>query len=268
MKTRLILLTWLVANVLHAQVNLEVLFNSDVKNIIEDATKGFPITKGDLKDRQWGKSYYVPNNTIFSISNNANVTYSEPKYYPSSGSTDLQQYYFYQGFDSKNEQGIFVFENAERIFDEIATTLQLEKKVAKQKRKERSKNKSIFYSKGYQQVLQLYFDLENKSVSLYIFSDLKPNDLPNYLGCLILYNIQGTILASVANYYVYGSQLDSAEILYNKIMMGQDETYRRCYSKYEWMPNISDQQLDLKMKNLKIRPSYDCKINVEGQKIK
>ena len=75
-------------------------------------------------------------------------------------------------------------------------------------------------------------------------------------------------IASINTYYVYGSQLDSAKLLYGKIASRQDELWQKLFSKYEWMPNASDQQVAEKMKSLGIRPSYDYKIDVDANVIK
>lgn len=269
MKTKLIVLMLLAFNVFQAQENFEQIFKNDLKVITEDAATGFPISRGDLKTTSiYTGNYYIANTSFFNIKSDVSVSYTESKYYPSSGNTTPQQYYFYQGFDSKNPEGVYVFENAERIFDELAASKNLTKKDEKQERKLRGKQRRIFYSENYRRILELYLDLESKSAAIFVHSDLKPNDLPNYLGCLVLYNIQMNRIASINTYYVYGSQLDSAELLYGKIASRQDETWRRLFSKYEWMPNASDQQVAEKMKSLGIRPSYDYKIYVEGQRIK
>jgi hypothetical protein len=268
MKTRLILLMLLISSVFYAQDNFEKTFKNDLNTIIEDAGKGFANSRGYLKTSSiYTGNYYIANKSFFNIKSDVSVSYSESKYYPSSGNTTPQQYYFYQGFDSKNPEGVFVFENAERIFDDLATNKNLKKKEEKQERKEKGKKRRIFYSENYRRILELYLDLENKSAAIFVHSDLKPNDLPNYLGCLVLYNIQMNSIASINTYYVYGSQLDSPDILYRKIANQQDATWQRLFSKYEWMPNASDQQVDIKMKSLGVRPSYTYKIDIEARTI-
>ncbi len=256
-------------NVFQAQNNFETIFKNDLKAIAEDATSGFPISRGGLKESSaWTGNYYSTNTTFFNINTDATICYNALKYWPSSGNTTPQQYYFYQGFDAKNAEGLFVFDNAERIFDELALAKNLKKKEEKQERKDRGKKRRIFFSENYRKIFELYLDLETKFTAIYVHSDLKPNDLPNYLGCLVLYNIQMNRIASINTYYVYGSQLDSAELLYGKIASRQDELWRRLFSKYEWMPNASDQQVAEKMKSLGIRPSYSYSIDVDARNIK
>ena len=261
MKTILSLIVGLFSVIFYAQENNEQIFKNDLNTITEDAEKGFQKSRDDCSGKSCNSSL-----NFLGVKNTAFILHSEAQYWKYSNKTDPEEFFFIQKFDSLTNQGKFVYENSERIFDEYASKNNLSKKVEKEDKwakKSNVKYRSIIYSKKRRKVFQLFFTLGYETVSIYIHSDLRPNDLPNYLGCLVLYNIQSSILASANTYYVYGNSLASADILYAKIISDKDETFKRLFVKYEWMPNASRQQVNQKMKSLGIQ-EYSQIINPDG----
>jgi hypothetical protein len=145
--------------------------------------------------------------------------------------------------------------------------MKLKKKFEKQEKRDKGKKVGIAYLENKRKVFQLVFDIPEKSVVVYIHSDLRPADVVPYLGCLVLYNIQSNSFVSANTYYVYGKSLDSPDALYGRILSGKDESFKRLFSKYEWMPGATTYQVDQKMTSLGIK-EYGQRVNPEGFGIK
>lgn len=250
-----------------AQEKVEQVFKNDIDAIIKDAATGFQKSKGAFSDKQWIYVYNHSNLSIFNATADAFIGYHEATYLKYSKENLPEENFFFQKINSKTSNGAFVYENAERIFDELATNLKLKKKFEKQEKRDKGKKESIVYLENKRKVFQLIFDFEQKSVVVYIHSDLRPADVPQYLGCLVLYNIQSNSFVSANTYYVYGKTLDSPDALYGRILSDKDDSFKRLFSKYEWIPGATTYQVDQKMTALGIK-EYGQKVNPEGFGIK
>lgn len=256
MKKIITLALVVITNFMFCQTINEETFRNDLNSVINDAATGFRESKGAFESKsRWTKvSYYFANKSIFNANKDAGIGYQPADYLPLTKVRIKEEYYFYQGFDYENNSGRFVYDNAERIFDEIMNQKGLKKKLVKQDKKDKETKKEIQYlDKNKQLVLSVYFNLKKKSCSINVYSDLRPDNLDNYYGCLVLYNMQMNSVVSANTYYVYGKAFKGQEHLYNAIRSKMDETSQRLFSKYEWKPNAGKQQIHELLKSLNVR---------------
>lgn len=269
MKTKFLLIALLICTVFYAQENTEQVFRNDLDAIINDAAKGFRDIKGEFQSKsKWTNiTYNYSNKSIFNTNKNAGIGYQPADYLPASKVYIQETYYFYQGFDCKVTSGKFVYDNAERIFDEIMKEKGLKKKIIKQDKMHKDKDKEIEYlDKNKRKVLGINFDLKEMICSLYVYSDLRPSDLPKYFGCLVLYNIQMNSVVSANTYYVYGKEFKGEEHLYNGILTKMDETSKRLFKKYEWKPNAGTKQIFDLLQSMNLREN-GSKVDPDGNYI-
>ena len=249
------------------QETTETTFKNDIIFIINDAATGFQKSKGNYISKEWITTYNYATTSIFNVPNAARIGYSPATYLKYSKENLPEEHFFYQNFNADDAQGNYAFENAERIFDELSEASKLKKKLEKKDKKVKSNSKSILYLKNNRKVFQLYFNLDKSSVTIYIHSDVRPNDLPIYVGCLVLYNIQMNSIVSANTYYVYGKNFKSAEYIYNNIISNMDATSQRLFSKYEWKPNASSKQISDLLKGLNVQEN-GRNVDVDGKTIK
>lgn len=247
----------------------EEIFRKNLDFIKKDAATGFRDSKGGFMEKtKWtNTTYHYSNSSFFNLNDDALIGYNPEEYLKFSKITIPEAYYFTQGFSTDNEKGLFVYDNAERIFDELMVLEKLKKKIVKQEKDDKNRIKEIQYlDKNKQKVLSIFFNLKDKTCSTKIYSDLRPNDLPTYNGCLVLYNIQLNSVVSANTYYVYGKNFKDAEYLYNAIRSKMDATSQRLFSKYEWKPNAGTKQIDDLLKSLNVRENAS-KVDVDGNYI-
>lgn len=268
MKNFLKLILILTSSSFFGQQTNEELFKKDLDFLINDAQTGFSQTIGNLEQTKYGTKYYKVTKTLFELpSEKAGIGYMEESYSKSLKKNYPEIFYYYQSFSSKTSKGLFVFENVERIFDDIASSKKWKKKKIKQENTSDGRMEYEYLNKNKKTELRFVLNLTEKTSYIDIRSDLRPqNTGPNYLGCLVLYNVQLNQYVSASTYYVYGESLASSADLYSKIISGQSETFQRLYSKYEWMPNTNAQQVDQKMKSLNIKEDSH-KIDTNGYSI-
>jgi hypothetical protein len=226
-------------------------FKKELLRLRLDADRGFTSSKGALIEKGKYNTYYDAQSSFY---NNYNkdciISYSAPWYAASTKENVAQRYFLGQSFDYSDKLGQFVYDNAERLLDEIAKENSFKKKFYKLDKEEKKKYKLIQYFKNEQVVLELSLTFDKKTSSINIFSDLKPGDQPNYLGSLVVYNIQSENLVSAIIYYVYGKSLDNPGYLHSKIVSTRDEFFKKNNQKYEWMPSASEQYVIEKLSKL------------------
>jgi hypothetical protein len=252
MKKAIVIIALLLSNFMFAQSTTEEAFKNSLQFIMKDAATGFKESKGEFSSKSFGTTYNFSKTSFFS--KNASIGYTRANYLPASKVTIPEAYFFYQGFVDGDENDKFVYNNAERIFDEIMVMKKLKKKILKQDKYHKDKDLEIDYvDKNKRIILAIKFDIQSKITRLYIYSDLRPGNLPKYFGCLIMYNVQSNTIASANTYYVYGSEFKGAEYLYNAIRSKMDATSQRLFSKYEWKPNAGKKQIFELLQSLNLR---------------
>ncbi len=205
---------------------------TDLNIIIKDATTGFQESKSGFIEEKWEGKYYHSNNTIFK-SDRSSILYREEKIMKHSD--NMPEAFFYLiGFSLESKEGIFISENIETIFDELAIPMKLKGFRAKVDKKDKETCRNIYYENNMKQrFLEFYIDKKYKLVQIKIFSDLRPTDLPKYQGCLIVYNFQSGKVVGVSLNYVYGESRPDSEKLYY-IMKPKIENQYTNYDKYEF----------------------------------
>jgi len=247
--------------------DLETIFKKDLEVIFQDATTGFRESKAGYNNKSYGSTYYFAEKSFFNLNNTAQIGYTAPDYLPASKLYIDEAFFFYQNFSNETNYGKFVYDNAERIFDEIMSLKNLKKKIIKQDKSHKEINKEVVYlDNNKAKKLFIFYNLKDKSSSIYIYSDLRPTDLPKYFGCLVLYNVQMGSIVSANTYYVYGKAFKGEAYLYNIIRSKMDETSQRIFKKYEWKPNAGTKQIDELMKSLNIREN-GSKVDPDGNYI-
>lgn len=270
MKFKFFILTLLFGVTIYSQEINDETFKKELLRLRLDADRGFSSSKGALIEKGKYNTYYDANSSFY---NNYNkdcvISYSAPWYAASTKENMAQRYFLGQSFNYNDKLGQFVYDNAERIFDETAKENSFKKKYYKLDKEEKKKRKIIQYFKNEQVVLELYLNFDKKTSSINIFSDLKPSDAPNYLGCLVVYNIQSENLVSAIIYYVYGKNLDKPGYLHSKIVSTRDEFFKKNNQKYEWMPGASEQYVIEKLSKLGLDQRFrsSVKIDTEGYSI-
>lgn len=234
MKKIIVFTLLIVSNFLFSQAIDEATFKNDLNLIIKDATTGFQTNKGAFLDKsKWTNiTNNYSNSGIFSDNQFARISYQPSDYLVYSKQYIKEEYYFCQCFNYKNDAGIFVYENAERIYDNYSVENKLKKKLIKQDKQLKDKVKRVDYNnKNGEKVLSIYFDNIQKSTCVYVYSDLRPSDIATYYGCMIVYNFQDNTIVSANTYYVYGKNFKSAEILYNGIWSRMDPSSQKIFIK-------------------------------------
>lgn len=270
MKFKFFIFTLLFGVTIYSQEINDETFKKELLRLRLDADRGFSSSKGALIEKGKYNTYYDANSSFY---NNYNkdcvISYSAPWYAASTKENMAQRYFLGQSFNYNDKLGQFVYDNAERIFDETAKENSFKKKYYKLDKEEKKKRKIIQYFKNEQVVLELYLNFDKKTSSINIFSDLKPSDAPNYLGCLVVYNIQSENLVSAIIYYVYGKNLDKPGYLHSKIVSTRDEFFKKNNQKYEWMPGASEQYVIEKLSKLGLDQRFrsSVKIDTEGYSI-
>ena len=241
-------------------------FQKDIEFLIKDATTGFENSKGQYIDNTVLGRRYSAAYKIFGTGK-AGVTYNEERYDKYSNKTEPQTYYFSQNFDTAQPDGVFVKANAERIFDELALTLGLKKQVEKRKKADRERIRSVEYlNKNGDRILYLYEFIPDNSITLQVNSNLKPSDLPNYLGCLILYNMQSEKIVGASALYVYGKEIESEPRLYSNVVSKIRQSYALNYSKFTYYPKAKARDIEARLDPLNVNYSIG-NINPEGYAI-
>lgn len=264
---QILFLSFIFANNIVAQTPIdEATFKKDIAFLIDDAATGFQKSKGKLINNDYSYNY-VNNYNIFG-EGKGGLFYDKERYNKFDGTTQSETYYLFQKFDADKPDGAFVKANVERIFDELALTLGLKKKVEKYKKKDRDRIHSVEYldKKGHS-VLSFRDYYTDKSITLYIYSKLRPADLPNYLGCLVLYNMQSEKIVGAAVMYVYGKEIGSEAQLYSNVVSKIRQSYTLNYSKFAYYPNAKARDIEARLDPLKVTYSIE-NINPEGYTIK
>jgi len=223
-------------------------FRADVNSIYGDGRVAFTETIGAYKNTNYNHRYYDTEKSIFGLGT-ASVVYHPFEYFVTIRETEPEDFWFTQDFNTDTPEGTFVLNNAERIFDELAATMKLKKKQEKIKGRDKKVNLRLieYRNQSKNLVFQLKFSAEEKIAQIFIHSDSKPADAPNYLGCLILYNLDSSNYAKNATaLFVYGEKVvDVAQLYRNALSKGSGS-----YNSYEWIEGASRQDIHDKLKAL------------------
>lgn len=254
----------LLATILTAQEEVnEASFRTNVDFLVRDAAAGFQVSRGDYIDRSFMGMRYDCLYRLFE-SGKSQITYSPEQYYKHTRVTMPEVYYFHQGFEYSKPEGVVIAENGERIFDEIATAKGWKKVVEKRKKKDRDKVRGIEYlDKEGRRALYFYNSMVNKFASIEVHSDLRPADLPKYVGCLVLYQFQGQSPVSAIALYVYGDGFENDSKLYHNALSKMSERGRSYYKQYEYFPGARVRDVEAKLDQLGITYTSE-RINPEG----
>jgi hypothetical protein len=263
MKKCIVMFAFLVSNFIFAQEINEATLRNDLNIIIKDATTGFQKSKAGFVSKDWDGKNYNSYTSIFNL-DGSSIVYSPKKYMKYSD--DLPEaFYFFQRCDDTTPKGAFINQNIEMIFNELAISMKLKVVNEKQQGQYKKTIKSVLYlDKNKRKVFQIYKSSESKTTSVYIYSDLRPSNLPKYLGCLVLYNIQGEKVVSISTNYVYGESLESSENLY-AVMKSKISNQYTHYDKYEWLSNQDERKVETHLASFGILVTHNSRdITPEG----
>jgi len=267
-KFKAILFCLLVANILSAQTLTPEKFRTKIDFLVKDASTGFQTTLGDYKNSSFmGRNYQC--NTAIANFKTCDIFYKKETYYKYAGETEPEMFYFTENFQATEENGKVVKANVESVFDDIAASKGLVKKVIKHKKKVREKLTEVEYldSKTKRRVLFFQDYFVNGTIFVQIHSDLRPTDLLKYNGCLILYNVQSNRLVSAIALYVYGEGFESDAKLYNKALSKYTATTQSYYKQYEYLPSARERDVEAKLDALGITYTLES-IDTEGYLLK
>lgn len=121
----------LICQCIAAPEPVEHLFKNNIDTIIKDAANGFRIGRGAFNTQIAFDYYHFTNQSILNSNADAQMMYHEDYYLKYVKEDVSEENYFYQRCYSNTSNGIFVYENAERIFDDLAAQMNLKKKNGK-----------------------------------------------------------------------------------------------------------------------------------------
>ncbi len=263
-----IILCLFFANKLTAQNLTAEKFQTKVDFLVKDAETGFQATISDFKETNFmGREYNC--NTAIANFKSCNIYYKKETYHKYSGDTEPENFHFTENFNASVADTKIVKANVEAVFDQIATAKGLIKNVIRHKKKIREKLTEVEYldSKTKRRVLFFQDHFENGTVFIEIHSDLKPSDLPKYIGCLILYNLQNNNIASALALYVYGDGFESESKLYQNALSKMTGSGASYYGSYEYLPSATVRTVEAKLDGLGVT-YYSEAINPEGYGLK
>lgn len=140
------------------EVNDEM-FKQELNTIINDAATGFRDSRGACSSKGYGTTYYDSRISFFN--KESSIGYTTANYLPASEVTTPEAYFLYQGFGGDDVVDKYLFENAERIFDEVKSFLKLKKVILKQDKNHKDRDYEIDYvDKNKKIVLAIEFDLK------------------------------------------------------------------------------------------------------------
>ncbi len=238
----------------------------DLKTVMADAGNGFKSMQGEMNnDTKYYGKYYDCNFKLLNTGS-ADIYYTEEIYYKTTKVTVPEELSFVQYFTDTSAVGKFITENLENTLDGYASDYKLKKKITfegkDKKRKELGYKITTYSTSDKQRIYEIteYMDRGNRSVK--VFSNSKNQKEANYLGALILYNLESASFSKSAIVYsVYGNTLENAESLYNKVRAVLQNP--AIYSKYEWLPNQKDKQITLHLEPLHLHLEY-YNVNSDG----
>lgn len=260
-----LLILFITHNATCQEITVEKL-KTDLKTVMSDASNGFKSMQGEMtNDTKYYGKYYDCNFKLLNAGS-AEIYCTEENYYKITKVTIPEELSFVQYFMDTSSVGKFIAENLENILDGFAADYKLKKKntfEGKDKKRNEMGYKIITYSTSdKQRVYEIteYMDRGNRSVK--VFSNHRNQQEPNYLGALILYNVESASFSKSALVYsVYGQTLESSEKLFNKIRAGLQNP--GIYTKYEWLPNQKDKQITLHLEPQKLHIDY-FNVNEDG----
>lgn len=244
-------------------------FITDINLIIQDAKTGFKLSKGPFKSDYYRTREFSSNLSIFNDYPAAAISLREEYYTSYNGETHPKEVKFSQGFESKNPNGLFAYENSERICDNLAVKLKLKKRTEKENKKddEKDRHRNVIYSERGRKVLELVFYKSSEILIINVHSDVDLVSEPKYAGCMVLYYMQAGKPIYARNYFIYDDNMVSQDELYQNILKRMSSDYKESYKNYEWLPYVSKTGVGLKMADLNLKYE-DFKINSEGFLIK
>lgn len=242
-------------------------FREKIGFFVKDATTGFQSTIGEYIEITRIGRRYTCNNAVAN-SKEASIYYSPENYRKYAGETDPETFRFVEDFKTDTEDGKIVKENVELVFDQLAESMDLYKDPYKYKKKIRHLWREVAYRdrKTLQIVLFFLENVEASSISLSIYSDLRPTDLPKYNGCMVLYNIQSGNIVSAIALYVYGDGFESESKMYSNSLAKMSATSASYYGSYDYMPGASERKVEAKLDALGITYATES-IDNEGYKL-
>ncbi len=263
-----IILCLFLANKLTAQNLTAEKFRTKIDLLVKDAETGFQTTIGDFKESNFMGREYNCNAAIANFKS-ANIYYKKETYLKYSGVTEPERFHFTENFDSSVADIKIVKENVEAVFDQIAASKGLVKNVIRHKKKIREQLTEVEYLDGktFRRVLFFQNHTANGTVFIEIHSDLKPSDLPKYIGCIILYSIQNRNIVSALALYVYGDGFESESKLYQNALSKMTGSSASYYGSYEYLPSATVRTVEAKLDALGVT-YYSEAINPEGYGLK
>ena len=232
---------------------------SDIKTVMADASNGFSVMQGEMSsDDKYSGKYYECSFQLCGTAR-AKIRYVEEDYYKFTQVTIPREFSFLQIFYDTTTIGKFVTKNIESIFNEFAKEYKLKKKVTfegkDKKRKELGNKKTTYSTPDGQSVYRILEDMDRKFCEVSVFSTRKNMKQSNYLGTLILYNLESQSFSKSAIVCkVYGDSLNDVEALYVKVRAGLQ--YADLYTKYEWLPNRTNKEVILHLDPLNLHLDY------------
>lgn len=247
----------LFSNVNDAQNLDEQKFRDGVHTLFQDAATGFKAGTGEFLKRVGIEWLYDAKINPLEAKNKA-LSYHKEIYSKYSGKTDPAEFAFSQNFDLTAENGQFLKANAERILDEMAVVMNLSKNVLKQRKSDKDKVKRIEYldKKSKRRMIFIKSDVDDNSFSINFYSDLKPGDLPNYHGCLLLYKTMSKKIVGATTMYIYGDGFESGEKTYANVMKFYNAAARDMYGVYQYLPNATERVVEEKLDMLGVTYDY------------
>ncbi|MGQ2982516.1 hypothetical protein [Flavobacterium sp.] len=245
----------------------EASFRRNIDFLMKDAATGFQVSRGEYKSRDFMGTRYDCLYRLFEMGV-SEIVYNPEQYYKHARETMPEVYYFAQGFETDKPEGAILAINGERTFDEIAAAQGLKKVAKKYKKKDRDNYRNIEYlDKNGRRVLYFYSSIKNRIAMIEVHSDLRPADLPKYVGCLVLYNVQGQSLVSAIALYVYGDGFESEAKLYSNALSKMTGSGASYYKQYEFFPGGRVRDVEAKLDQLGITYTSE-RINPDGYGIK
>lgn len=214
----------------------------DIRAILPEAARGFPINNGLVSEDAYTGSTYGTDFSLLGIHQWASLRYEPAHDYKYSKPTN-EMFYFSQVFMDTSVAGKFMLENAETILDEQGDLMGLTKVKVKQEKSFRDDYKVIEYRQFGKPLIVFTHFLKGNYTTVNVLSPFRPQDVKvaNLLGCMV-FTFPNTGFMYVVPVYgvALGEKEKVAAAAYEKSGLSE-----RNYQ-YEWMPGTSTKQVEQK----------------------
>ncbi len=214
----------------------------DIRAILPEAAKGFPINNGLVSEDVYTGSTYGTDFSLLGIHQWASLRYEPAHDYKYSKPTN-EMFYFSQVFMDTSAAGGFMLENAEGVLDEQGETMGLKKVKVKVEKAFRDDFKVIEYRQLGKPLIVFTHFFKGAYTTLHILSPYRPQDVKvaNLLGCMVFSFANMGFLYVVP---VYGSALGDKEKVAAAAYAKSGLVESRY--QYEWMPGTTTKQVEQK----------------------